>query len=107
VSGVSESHGTEGVPRWLEAVIFLAIYLFGAAVFFRWQVMSDFDLVFGDRGDARFVSFVHEHVLDMLCDRQGPPSRKADVLINGSPKETVGKLVHFEPIAGSISRRRE
>jgi hypothetical protein len=38
----------------------------GALVFFRWQWRSGFDLIFGDRGDGRFVAFVEEHVYRSL-----------------------------------------
>ncbi len=44
----------------------LTLYVAGFLVFFRWQIFSDFDLVFGDRGDARFVAFIHEHVYRWL-----------------------------------------
>ncbi len=44
----------------------LTLYIAGFLVFFRWQLFSDFDLVFGDRGDARFVTFIHEHVYRWL-----------------------------------------
>ena len=53
---------------WLWPV---AIYLVGALVFFRWQIFSNFDLLFGDRGDARLVSFLHEHVYRWLFERSG------------------------------------
>jgi hypothetical protein len=44
----------------------LALYIAGFLVFFRRQIFSDFDLLFGDRGDARFVVFLHEHVFRWL-----------------------------------------
>ena len=40
-------------------------------VFFRRQIFSNFDLVFGDRGDARFVAFIHEHLYRWLYLRTG------------------------------------
>jgi len=40
----------------------VSLYFAGFLVFFRWQLLSKFDLVFGDRGDARFVAFLHEHI---------------------------------------------
>ena len=49
----------------------LALYLAGAFVFFRWQIFSNFDLLFGDRGDARLTAFLHEHVYRWLFERSG------------------------------------
>jgi hypothetical protein len=49
----------------------LLIYIVGFLVFFRWQIFSSFDLVFGERGDARLVSFIHEHVYRWLYVRSG------------------------------------
>jgi len=48
-----------------------ALYLLGAAVFFRSQIFSNFDLVFGNRGDARFVVFIHEHIYRWLTGHDG------------------------------------
>lgn len=42
------------------------LYVLGALIFFRWQIFSDFDLVFGDIGDARLAAFIHEHVYRWL-----------------------------------------
>lgn len=47
----------------------VALYLAGAFVFFRSQILSKFDLVFGDRGDARLIAFLHEHVYQWLSFR--------------------------------------
>jgi hypothetical protein len=44
------------------ALVPLGLYLIGALVFFRGQWRSAFDLLMGDRGDARLVGFLHEHV---------------------------------------------
>jgi hypothetical protein len=55
------------IAAWVGSILFpLALYIAGFLVFFRWQIFSDFDLVFGDRGDARFVVFIHEHVYRWL-----------------------------------------
>jgi hypothetical protein len=54
------------MARVSNAVFPLALYIAGFFVFFRWQIFSDFDLVFGDRGDARFVVFIDEHVYRWL-----------------------------------------
>ena len=43
-----------------------ALYIIGALIFFRWQIFSHFDLLFGDRGDTRLVMFIHEHVYRTL-----------------------------------------
>jgi len=47
----------------------IALYIFGALVFFRWQIISKFDLVFGGGADTRFVAFIHEHVYRSLNGR--------------------------------------
>src|SRR4051794_37101018 len=44
----------------------LCFYLAGAALFFRFPILSQFDLMFGNAGDARFVVFIHEHVFRWL-----------------------------------------
>jgi hypothetical protein len=49
----------------------LLIYIIGALVFFRQQVVSGFDLGFGGRGDARMAAFIHEHVYRWLHVRAG------------------------------------
>ena len=49
-----------------EFLIPFLLYGVGALVFFRWQIFSGFDLVFGDRGDGRLISFIHEHVFRSL-----------------------------------------
>jgi hypothetical protein len=64
---ISSSKTTERTAtRVGNTVLPLALYIAGFFVFFRWQIFSDFDLVFGDRGDARFVAFIHEHVYRWL-----------------------------------------
>src|ERR1041385_6997752 len=40
----------------------LGLYVIGALVFFRWQWRSAFDLTIGDRGDARLVGILHDHI---------------------------------------------
>ena len=50
-------------------VLPVALYVAGAFVFFRWQIFSKFDLLFGDRGDARLIIFLHEHVYQSLWFR--------------------------------------
>jgi hypothetical protein len=39
-------------------------------IFFRWQIFSGFDLLFGDSGDTRFILAIHEHLLQTLLGRQ-------------------------------------
>ena len=57
----------ERIAPWIGSILFpLTLYIAGFLVFFRWQIFSNFDLVFGDRGDARFVTFIHEHVYRWL-----------------------------------------
>ena len=50
----------------LDFVFPVCLYGLGAFVFFRGQILSNFDQAFGDRGDARFVVFLHEHVYRCL-----------------------------------------
>jgi len=63
---VSEEGSGRTPIRRIGLIVPLLIYIIGALIFFRWQIFSDFDLVFGDRGDARFVAFIHEHVFRWL-----------------------------------------
>ncbi len=63
VSGKSDERTTN---RYLSLAFPLALYLVGACVFFRAQIFSNFDLVFGDVGDARLVVFLHEHLYGWL-----------------------------------------
>jgi hypothetical protein len=44
----------------------IALYLIGFAVFFRYQLYSDFDLQFGHGSDDLFVVFIHEHVFQWI-----------------------------------------
>jgi hypothetical protein len=37
------------------------LYLIGAVVFFRWQILSTFDLISGS-DETLLVAFIHEHV---------------------------------------------
>ena len=63
----SSSKTSERIAAWAGSILFpLTLYIAGFFIFFRWQIFSDFDLVFGDRGDARFVTFIHEHVYRWL-----------------------------------------
>lgn len=63
----SSGKTSERIAAWAGSILFpLTLYIAGFLVFFRWQLFSDFDLVFGDRGDARFVAFIHEHVYRWL-----------------------------------------
>jgi hypothetical protein len=47
----------------------IALYLLGGLIFFRWQIISNFDLVFGGGPDIRLVAFIHEHVYRSLNGR--------------------------------------
>jgi hypothetical protein len=55
--------------RIISVIFPVGLYILGALVFFRWQIFSRFDLVFGDRGDTRFVAFIHEHLYRWLAGR--------------------------------------
>ncbi len=52
--------------RYFGFLLPIAPYIFGALIFFRWQIISNFDLVFGGGPDVRFVAFIHEHVYSWL-----------------------------------------
>jgi hypothetical protein len=39
----------------------IVLYLIGAVVFFRWQILSTFDLISGS-DETLLVAFIHEHV---------------------------------------------
>lgn len=41
----------------------------GAAVAFRYVLMSSFDLIFGDRADGRMIIYLHEHLFNALQGR--------------------------------------
>ena len=63
----SSGNTSERIAAWAGSILFpLALYIAGFLVFFRWQLYSDFDLALGDRGDARFVTFIDEHVYRWL-----------------------------------------
>ena len=44
-------------------------FALGFLIFFRAQIFSGFDLLFGDRGDTRLVVFIHEHVFQAFIGR--------------------------------------
>jgi hypothetical protein len=62
---VKERTGT----RYVGFLLPIALYILGALIFFRWQITSNFDLVFGGGADIRFVAFIHEHVYRSLNGR--------------------------------------
>jgi len=53
--------------RFFNLLFPFVLYIVGALVFFRFQILSNFDLIFGDIGDTRLVVFLHEHVFRWLC----------------------------------------
>jgi hypothetical protein len=59
----SESERDGGLKR---ALVPALLYAAGAAVFFRQQWSSGFDLLLGDRGDTRLATYLHEHVYRAL-----------------------------------------
>ena len=63
-----------GRPARWELLLALALYVMGACVFFRQQIWSGFDVFFGDRGDARLILFIHEHVYRALRGETVPPA---------------------------------
>lgn len=48
--------------RAARALIPAALYAVGFCLFFRVQILSGLDRAFGDRGDARLIAFLHEHL---------------------------------------------
>jgi hypothetical protein len=67
------SHNFSSATKY---AIIIGGFVLGFAFFFRAQLLSKFDLLFGDRGDTRFVLFVHEHVFQALLghsDFLSPP----------------------------------
>jgi hypothetical protein len=55
--------------RNLRLVFPIALYVVGGLVFFRWQIFSNFDLVFGELPDTNDVAFLHEHIYRWLLGR--------------------------------------
>jgi hypothetical protein len=67
---ISLPRGTIG--RWRKGIDWaspLILYALGFAAFFRHQLISHFDLMFGNPSDGRFVVFIHEHVYQWLLGR--------------------------------------
>ncbi len=68
----SSGKTSERLAAWVGSILFpLTLYIAGFLVFFRWQIFSDFDLVFGDAGDTRLAAFLHEHIFRWLYVRSG------------------------------------
>src|SRR5271166_42009 len=68
----SSGKTSERIAAWIGSVLFpLTLYIAGFLVFFRWQLFSNFDLVFGDAGDTRLAAFLHEHIYRWLYVRSG------------------------------------
>jgi hypothetical protein len=65
-SSVKDSEGFSYAAGY---AIIVGIFAFGFSIFFRVQFLSGFDLLFGDRGDTRFVAFIHEHVFQAILGR--------------------------------------
>jgi hypothetical protein len=47
----------------------LAAWGLGALISFRFVIASSFDVIFGDRGDARLIIYLHEHLYRALVGR--------------------------------------
>ena len=58
--------GDRTAPCFATALFTLGLYIVGFVVFFRAQILSDFDRVFGARSDTRLVAFIHEHAYRWL-----------------------------------------
>jgi hypothetical protein len=69
---ISSDKTSGRIAAWVGSILFpLALYIAGFLVFFRWQIFSNFDLAFGDRGDGRLITFIHEHVYRSLLAHSG------------------------------------
>ncbi len=66
-TATASDNATQTATRRLTSALPILLYVIGALVFFRWQIFSGFDLIFGDVGDARLVTFLHEHIYRWLC----------------------------------------
>jgi hypothetical protein len=51
---------------WAVLAAGVAVWAAGAAIFFRYPLFSQFDLVFGEGGDGRMLVFLHEHIYNVL-----------------------------------------
>ena len=60
---------SEGFSRLATYAIVVGGFVLGFSIFFRAQILSRFDLLFGDRGDTRFVVFICEHVFRAMLGR--------------------------------------
>lgn len=56
------------VATWLAGVVAWAV---AAAVAFRSSLMSSFDVVSGNLGDGRLITYLHEHLFNTLRGRDG------------------------------------
>ena len=65
----SAKHSSQGISRPATFAIVGGSFAIGFIIFFRAQILSRFDLIFGDRGDTRFVVFIHEHVYRAMLGR--------------------------------------
>src|SRR6516225_8675548 len=59
----------KGISRTATSAIVVVGFALGFVIFFRAQIFSRFDLLFGDRGDTRFVLFIHEHLFQAMRGR--------------------------------------
>lgn len=55
---------------WREWATVVGVWAMGALVFFRDSVFSGFDHIIGDVGDARLITYLHEHWVEVLRGRQ-------------------------------------
>jgi hypothetical protein len=80
------------------ALLACALYVVGACVFFRQQIFSGFDLYFGNRGDARLILFVHEHVYRTLLGQSSflspPEFYNLKNTLGGSDAFVLNQLVY-------------
>ena len=63
------SKNAKGSSRTATSAIVVVGFALGFVIFFRAQIFSRFDLLFGDRGDTRFVLFIHEHLFQAMRGR--------------------------------------
>jgi hypothetical protein len=87
----------------------LALWALGAVIFFAEVIGSNFDLVMGDRGDARLLAFILEHWFNILAhggDWRSPPMfypqaatlGYSDALFGFVPLYAMPRLLGADPL---------
>ena len=66
---ISDQPDKRTAIRYATLLFPIGLYIVGALVFFRWQIFSNFDLVFG--GETYLYAFIHEHIFRWLHVHSG------------------------------------